>query len=751
VRSRPLRVSRWILIGAAVLALLSGAWWAMHRNDEVTLAPAAAPAPAPQRPSPPRAPSTLRATLAGFPDAKVEVTPRGAAGQFDVRAQAGNQLALAVVRLAPGEQLELELQPQPQSTLDVSLFDTDKLPVDRAYVTAQHLTTGFIIKARSDSDGTVAFGPVAGGEWAVSASREGWATGAAVVTAGRPGGRITMPMTTWLPGQTYPAGALVRVALATPEHVSIAELVSDGGAPFRLGPLPAGRYELEATADGFEPRREPVELPSSFVMLKLSVGAVVKGELTEKLDATVTLDGPGGTRTVAARRGLFEARGLAAGRWRFSSGLGRTDVELDGGVTRVTIDLPRHGGVIAGSCGFDGGHRLPAQVTVRATAEDGSLAVSAGCDAGQFELGGLPAGFYAVEVDAVEGGERHHASLGSISTGPRDVAVRVPGVAWLRFHFVNPKGVRIDATETEHYQSGQQTLSKSAEGLLVFEKTIALERGRDLDLGAISLMKGARVSGRVLDATTKDPIAGAKIFSRVTGADGTFVTDEAPPGGGEVTVACPGYVTVTRWMDPGEEATIELQRAARAVGGLVTADGSAPEGLEVRAYLADGGAVVAAAVESGTFATPHLTEGRWLLRVVPEGGAPVSAFDTVELDVKGAGDRRVWLIERAAGVSFDAVVVDKSGAPTESELFLVPRPSPAPANQEELEALLRRPGLIADLTGKSARYRFRHVPPGAYTLLASARGRVWTLAVPVAVVPGMMPVRVAYEQVRYSP
>lgn len=719
---------------------------------EPALAEAPEPPPAPSKPLP-----TLAIAVKG--DAGVEVKRRGATsqqgcasegtgeplcpGQYDVRAVAPGQVALATVRLNRGDAKRLELQLQPAAKLELLVLDAEKLPVDRVNVVAQHGPSGAVLKGRTDSDGTLSFEPVVPGEWWISAQRDGFGPGAGVATTGK---RLELRLgqVGVLAGQLEPPAAGVTLELLTPERALVAEAVTDGGG-FVLGLVPHGRYRLRAQSRDFELREEEVTVPAPAPLtVRLSSGATVKGDLVgparEKLDGDVTASGPGPSRTVAARGGTFEVRGLSPGRWVLSSGAGSTAVSIDGGVMRVELVVPKWDGVIAGTCGFDGGHRMPATVLVRAQS------VTAACDGGAFELTGLQRGFYDLEVEASEGASRWTSTAGAAATGTRDVRVVVPGVARLTYRLVDANGAVLSTHSREHYEDRDFDLTLSAPGHVATPKMVSLVRGRDTALGDLVLAPGVTVKGRVLDAVTKDPISGVTVLDHQTVEDGTFTLREAPAGETELRFTHPRYVPeVVRVTAPGEVA-VELKPAARAVGTLITASGALPGRLDVWAISEHGSQLVPA--EDGTFVTEHLANGRWLFRVVGEGA---SAYEVAELDVKSGGDRAVTLVERGAGVSFDVEVRSGDGAALASDVLLVARAASAPANDEELQRLLRKPGLVGDATERPARYRFSNVPPGAYTVLASARGRVWTHAVPVMVQAGMLPVSVTFPHVPYSP
>src|SRR5437868_5802144 len=177
-----------------VVAPLSATPEPVAPAPEIALAEPAPPKPEPELPLP-----TLR-VLAG--DAGVEVVLRGAApdagcethgteaplcpGQYDVRAVGAGQIAMTVVRLQRGDAKTLELPLQPALTLSLMVIDTDKLPVDRVRITAQHPKTGFLIEGKTDSDGTLVLGPVTPGDWSVHATRDGYVATAGTVTAGNP-------------------------------------------------------------------------------------------------------------------------------------------------------------------------------------------------------------------------------------------------------------------------------------------------------------------------------------------------------------------------------------------------------------------------------------------------------------------------------------------------------------------------------------------------------------------------------------
>ncbi len=741
------------VVGAAgALALLRAREPEPVVLPEPELAEAPPPPPAPLKPLP-----TLAVALKS--DAGLEVKRRGATsqqgcatsgtseplcpGQYDVRAVASGQIALATVRLGRGDTRRLELQLQPAAKLELLVLDADKLPVDRVNVVAQHGPSGAVLRGRTDSDGTLAFEPVVPGEWWISAQRDGFGPGAGIATTGK---RLELRLgqVGVLSGAIEPPAGAVTLELLTPERALVADAVTDGGS-FVLGLVPHGRYRLRAQSRDFELHEEEVTVPAPGPLtVRLSGGATVKGDLVgparEKLDGEVSASGPGPSRTVTASGGAFELRGLSPGRWVISSGAGSTAVSVDGGVLRVELVVPKWEGVIAGTCGFDGGHRMPGSVVVRAKS------ATAACDGGAFELTGLQRGFYDLEVEAADGPSRWTASAGPASTGTRDVRVVVPGVARLTYRLVDATGAVLSTHSSEHFDDRDVDVTLSAPGHVSTPKRVSLVRGRDTALGDLVLAPGVTVKGRVLDAVTKDPVPGVAVLEHQTLEDGTFTLQEAPEGETELRFTHPRYVPeVVRVTAPGEVA-VELRPAARAVGALITASGAPPGRLDVWAISEHGSQLVPA--DEGAFVTEHLANGRWLFRAVGEGA---SAYEVAELDVKSGGDHAVMLVERGAGVSFEVEVKSGDGAPLPSDVLLVARAAAAPANDEELQRLLRKPGLVGDATERPARYRFSNVPPGAYTVLASARGRVWTHAVPVTVQAGMLPVSVTFPHVPYSP
>ncbi|MBK7865417.1 MAG: hypothetical protein IPJ65_43835 [Archangiaceae bacterium] len=768
-----------VLLASLVAAAAAGAWWLWRARaapePSSALVTGLAPVVPLEAPAPP-APLPATLTVTAPKATQVEVKRRSVSGrddcasegtdeplcpgEYDVRATGDGTVALKVLRLEPGEKRELKLELEKALTLELTVLDDQKLPVDRASVVAQHTGTGFIVRGRSDSDGTVSLGPVTAGDWQVIAMREGWAPGAGSLAAGR-STTLRLANLGWVEGTLDPGTPEVKLELATLEHVTVASGVTQASGAFRLGPQPPGKYELVVRDEQFVPHAEAVSLPSSNVVVRASTGATLKGDLygpaRERLSGPVTVEGPGPTRTVTARDGAFEVRALTPGRWSLRSGEGRAVVVIDGGVQRVELTVPKYEGFISGTCEREGGHRLPEELVIRATSEDGARVLTKPCAAGRFELTGLPRGFYELQAEARERDERWSGHLGTASTGTRDVKVKVPGVAWLKWRLVDENGRGLEAErQREHFESRDLELPLALPGYVPVTRTASLERGRDTALGEVALKKGGRITGRVLDATSKDPVAGATVsvggFEQRTGPDGTFRSDEAPDGEVELSLSHPRYVPLKHFvsMPVAGQVELELTRANRITGALLTADGSAPRGLEV--WAMSGAAAVSARVIDGAFASGHLEPGRWLVRVMRAGedAAPASGFDTLEVDLKPQEERVVSLIERVAGVSFEVLVTDRDGTPTLSDVLLVPRPQTAPADEQQFARLLHRPGLPGDPLGEGARYRFSSVPPGAYTLLANAHGRVWTVATPVVVQAGMGPLRLTFPQVPYS-
>ena len=233
----------------------------------------------------------------------------------------------------------------------------------------------------------------------------------------------------------------------------------------------------------------------------------------------------------------------------------------------------------------------------------------------------------------------------------------------------------------------------------------------------VSLALGApgRLTGRVVDSRTRQPIAGADVLARPnfmcafsmttpTGADGRFTLDGVPPGEYVIDVKHPQYIQLPLrggWdrveapVEPGGRGflSLEMKRAATIAGRVLTPEGKSAANALVgtRAFWdtttdADQYRLVRADGEGRFFMTTgRLGEDEPVIAVSPEGigrlrPGKLAEGETVEdAVITLAGATRVrGLVRDKAGAPLPSVWVEGvSNASTDAagrfDLGLVPR------------------------------------------------------------------------------
>jgi len=223
--------------------------------------------------------------------------------------------------------------------------------------------------------------------------------------------------------------------------------------------------------------------------------------------------------------------------------------------------------------------------------------------------------------------------------------------------------------------------------------------------------------------------ASVLVEETTSGADGRFVFGALPKGLYEVRAEAQGhYLAETLRLEAGElDHRVRLE-PARAVTGILRADGPLPEHFEVvaRPQPGTGARLVGAAgarraydppSEPGRFTFGGLSLGTWRLQVLAPGYAPTTSHDVV----LGTGTPRV-----------EVVIPLRRGGTVEGRLD--PPVAGARASLREadydpslpLESTFPTPpvhGLAAAVDEADGRFVLAHVPEGAYVLSITAPGR----------------------------
>ncbi|MFL5357906.1 carboxypeptidase regulatory-like domain-containing protein [Archangium sp.] len=396
---------------------------------------------------------------------------------------------------------------------------------------------------------------------------------------------------------------------------------------------------------------QTVRAPSSGVPVVLRTGTALEGEVVDEKEAPLP-----GAQVLLLPEGKLRGResqdmrqALTDERGRFTlSGLGtrtyllsvyskaeageevRTltrSIEVRGTEpVRVRLQLQRSGRrVLSGLVVDDTGKPIP-KVTIglesmkledpsqeRWFQQESAQSTLTGAD-GHFELRGLPEGSYLLTAN--EEGHRLEAETNGLESEGRqglqvragDTGVHVVLTRLGRIHgrLVRPDGSPVTrftiddeqqvdsqgAFDLPMHDSAPEELVFTAPGLAPTKREVAVKTGEVLELGEVVLSPGREVRGRVVDATTGAPVAGATVdvgaepveegerlrlpdASTSTARDGTFTLPHVQERPLTLGVAHPDYLLVQLALGPGRtEVTVALQAGATLRGRVRLPSGS---------------------------------------------------------------------------------------------------------------------------------------------------------------------------------
>nr|AYM52480.1 hypothetical protein [Archangium gephyra] len=330
-------------------------------------------------------------------------------------------------------------------------------------------------------------------------------------------------------------------------------------------------HRLRAHHEDFIPTVQSVLPPASGVQVVLRTGARAEGEVVDEKGVPVPqaqvelapvevssrehLPTPKEART--DERGRCTFRGLAPGKYRLSVWTGKGEdaraltrpIEVSGAET-VRVRLPFPVGLsLSGLVVDEAGKPVP-EATLHLSAEkldEPEQAIDfqeaqgqprTGAD-GRFQVRHLAAGSYRLYASARghgfglarngRGDAKHESRRPGIEVRAGDAGVRIvlEKLARIRGRVVRPDGTpitrfKIDSDEVVDPQGAfELPITESGEGTLVFSapdlsfatRELILRKGVDTELGEVVLTPGQEVRGRVVDAVTGAPVAGAEVHT----------------------------------------------------------------------------------------------------------------------------------------------------------------------------------------------------------------------------------------------
>jgi protocatechuate 3,4-dioxygenase beta subunit len=256
----------------------------------------------------------------------------------------------------------------------------------------------------------------------------------------------------------------------------------------------------------------------------------------------------------------------------------------------------------------------------------------------------------------------------------------------------------------------------------------------------IDLPPGGRISGRVLDKNTHQPVtsfnAGVStarmgggmqidvppMMKSFTSDDGSFSLDNVPTGTVQVVASAPGYTTARQanvTVEEGksvENLELDLDTGVKLSGHVTGPDGGPLGGVSVRPANGGGGGMRIVANFGGADATTATTDGNGDYTIDQlEAGTKSFSFTmegylptTKSVDLSGREARLD--AQLSSGLHIGGVVVTDAGAPVSD------------ADVRATSALSGSGGFRATKTDASGAFTFDSIAPGHYSFTASKSG-----------------------------
>ncbi|WP_224365643.1 carboxypeptidase regulatory-like domain-containing protein [Hyalangium versicolor] len=540
-----------------------------------------------------------------------------------------------------------------------------------------------------------------------------------------------------------------------------------------------GTWSLVIDDERFAPQRLSIQAPSQELRVVVRRGATVVGTVTDEQGvpqprvfvtlwnaATKSEEEDSIRSSSTDSRGRFILKGLPEGRFVVEA-----KRDIDGTERSVGKPVELHGsGQLEVALRFDEGHTLSGIVVdgqgapvegaaVRVMQSHKSfpswrrhiLSCQTGRDSGprtgpdgRFTLRHLVADTYELTVEKTgyfyppAQARKDELLLGGIlfvEKGTTDVRVVLERKGRIRGRVIGPDGAPLryftvdrlpvggpDGTfERPFMSSGVEHLEFDAPDLSPILRSVEVHEGVDVELGDVRMGPGRQVKGRVLDAETGVPIAGAQVHvvdmgaynSVQTRADGSFELSRVDERAlmleaihddyrsGRVPLGS-GDEPVTLRLDPGAriETTIRDRegKPVSAVVELEQEDGPGRQSIEVKQ-----------AVQLRTGVEP----GLYLAYVIPPKPRSSDAFLAQRVQIPASGRVGLSFVARQQGAT---LVLHAEGA-SRAMLFAGVEP---PSASERTWRRWEMRGVVAKV--ENGVVRFQSLPPGraAVLLLSSA-------------------------------
>jgi protocatechuate 3,4-dioxygenase beta subunit len=369
-------------------------------------------------------------------------------------------------------------------------------------------------------------------------------------------------------GQPVPGASLQLVTSSEGEAVmgTDSQASSDEAGHFVVDAPTAGTWSLSSEDERFLPSKMSVQAPAEDVRWVLRRGGRVEGSVTDAQGAPLERiwvilwksgEGWSAERSGATdERGRFSLEGLGAGSYVLEASLTQESVERRASrplelrdSERAEVSLRLETGWSFSGLAVDEAGRPLSEVIVSASLPSKATPpwrrrrrscgneipqLQAGRD-GRFTLRHLSGDAYelwaykegytfapAMSAGAELLGEHHLL----VRAGAKEVRLVFKSQAQVRGRLVGPEGSPIERFEVNNrlvsdkrgafsspiQETGTQEFFFDAPDMARTTRTVKVQAGVDVDLGEVRMDPGRRVEGRVLDAETGAPVAGARLL-----------------------------------------------------------------------------------------------------------------------------------------------------------------------------------------------------------------------------------------------
>jgi len=578
-------------------------------------------------------------------------------------------------------------------------------------------------------------------------------------------------------------GARFSLKQSEKDETSDAEdaIRTDEDGQFVLDVARAGTWKVSLRHDRFLPQELSVQAPAEDVRWVLQAGTVVEGSVTDEKGAPlegvrVSLWKSGAPwrmqQTVQTdNQGRFALGGLRAGSYAVEASLTAEGMDRLASRTmelrdseRVEISLRfEPGWSLSGLVVDEAGQPLPdVAVGIEALAENPppwrsgrgqrsgpGTQLRSGGD-GRFAFRQLSAGTYTlwaskwgytVEPSKSVGVERVEEKL-RVHSGKGDVRLVLKSHARITGRVVGPDGEPIQRFEVENQfvdnangafaypfaKSESKRLRFKAPGMVEAARTVEVQAGVDLDIGEVHMERGRRVTGRVVDAETGEPVAKARVeledlsedarntgsrshARTLTGESGFFELERVESRPLALKVSRSGYLTQSTALGSGEESvTVRLEAGATVEISVRDLEG---QPLDAQVGLLREGASHSErlSVNGGSLLHRGLEPGNYLAQVSRLKGSK-RIFLPQRVSIPASGRVVVAFAEQREGAS---LTVQLEGGEEALGAALIPGVTLPGAFSEDTFVAWDKFVLLSE-EEKGVR-TFRYLPPGRAVLL----------------------------------